>query len=49
MGLFHLFGKNKQLEEANKKLMSDALRHSSSLGGKLMNDRKQKLNKKKRK
>ncbi|WP_312693885.1 hypothetical protein [Leuconostoc pseudomesenteroides] len=49
MGLFGLFGGNKQLKEDHKKLMSDALRHKSSLGGKFMNQRKQELNKKKRK
>lgn len=49
MGLFSIFSKNKQLEKDNKKLMSDALRHKSSLGGKFMNDRKQSLKSKKRK
>lgn len=48
MGLFGLFGGSKKLKEDHKKLMSDALRHKSSLGGKFMNQRKQELNKKKR-
>jgi hypothetical protein len=49
MGLFGIFGKNKQLKEDHRKLMSDALRHKSSLGGKFMNQRKQELKKKKHK
>jgi len=49
MGLFGFIGKNKELKENHKRLMSDALRHKSSLGGKFMADRKQELKKKRKK
>lgn len=47
MGLFSFFEEHKELKETNKRLMSDALRHKSSLGGKAMAERKQKLKKSK--
>ena len=49
MGFFSSFGESKKLKEDNKKLMSDGLRHKSSLAAKHMNERKQELKSKKRK
>lgn len=46
MGFLELFGGSKKLEEDNKKLMSDGLKHKSSLAGQKMNQRKQELKKK---
>lgn len=49
MGFFNFFGESKKLKKDNKKLMSDGLRHRSSLAAKHMNERKQELKSKKRK
>ena len=50
MGIFgDMFGSTKKLKEDKNKLMSDGLKHGSSLSSKYMNDRKKEVNKKKRK